>query len=172
MLCSQDLAAAGVCSRELVDVRDSLVLVNAFNDAEAYDLMLISSINLFEPSLLFENTFYRLYVADRFNNPPPPGSVISYENSGDCEAVSETQPLPDINKAGAFATNLVVSTQDYAQSLEEAQSADPDLVTIKLTLPNGSFTTKTYACKVYRCADDPDQFPQFSPRPPTCATGT
>ena len=171
VLCSQDLEAAGICSRELVDVRDSLVLVNAFNDAEAYDLMLISSINRFEPSLLFENTFYRLYVADKFNNPPPPGSVISYENSGDCEAVSETQPLPDINKAGAFATNLVVSTQDYAKSLEEAQNADPDLVTIKLTLPNGSFTTKTYSCKVYRCADDPDQFPQFSPAPPTCAAG-
>ena len=167
-LCSLPDEADAICSRNLVDVRDSLVLVNSFSDAESYELLLINQFSRSEPSLLLENTFYNVYVSDVFNNPPPPGSTINFESSGDCKPVTGSQPVPDTNKAGAFASTLVISTEDFAQSLEDAQGADPDLITLKLTLPNGSFTTKTYSCAVYRCADDPSNFPQFSPAPPSC----
>jgi hypothetical protein len=160
--------AGGICSRDLVDVRDSLVLVNGFSDAQSYELLLINQFSRSEPSSLYENTFYNLYISDVFNNPPPPGSTIDFEGNGDCEPVTESQPVPDTNKAGAFASTLVVSTQDYAQSLEDAESSDLDFIALKLTLPNGSFTTKNYSCVVYRCADDPSRFPQFSPPPPSC----
>lgn len=167
-LCTLQDEAEGICSRDLVDVRDSLVLVNGFSDAQSYELLLINKFSRSEPSSLYENTFYNLYISDVFNNPPPPGSTIDFEGSGDCEPVTESQPVPDTNKAGAFASTLVVSTKDYAQSLEDAESADLDFIALKLTLPNGSFTTKNYSCVVYRCADDPSQFPQFSPAPPSC----
>ena len=167
-LCRLQDEAAGICSRDLVDVRDSLVLVNGFSDAQSYELLLINQFSRSEPSSLYENTFYNLYISDVFNNPPPPGSTIDFEGSGDCEPVTESQPVPDTNKAGAFASTLVVSTQDYAQSLEDAESSDLDFIALKLTLPNGSFTTKNYSCVVYRCADDPSRFPQFSPPPPSC----
>ncbi|MCH1459708.1 MAG: hypothetical protein L7U64_05900, partial [Luminiphilus sp.] len=167
-LCSLQDEASGICSRNLVDVRDSLVLVNGFSDAERYEILLINQFSRSEPSSLYENTFYNVYVADVFNNSPPPGSTIDFEGSGDCEPVTESQPVPDTNKAGAFASTLVVSTKDYAQSLEDAESSDLDFIALKLTLPNGSFTTKNYSCVVYRCADDPSQFPQFSPPPPSC----
>lgn len=51
----------------------------------------------------------------------------------------------------------------------EGANSAPDKLTVKLTLPNGSFITETYACRVDRCADDPAQFPDFSPSPPACA---
>lgn len=168
VLCPLADEAEGICSRELVDVRDSLVIVNAFENAAHYDLLLINRYSRFEPTSLEENFFYDLYISDPFNNPPPPGTTIDFDGSGDCAPVTETPPVPDTNQAGAFSSSLVVATMDYTQSLEEAQGSDPDLITIKLSLPNGSFTTKTYACRVYRCADDPSQFPQFSPAPPSC----
>ena len=168
VLCPLADEAEGICSRELVDVRDSLVIVNAFENAAHYDLLLINRYSRFEPTSLEENFFYDLYISDPFNNPPPPGTTIDFDGSGDCAPVTETPPVPDTNQAGAFSSSLVVATMDYTQSLEEAQGSDPDLITIKLSLPNGSFTTKTYACQVYRCADDPSQFPQFSPAPPSC----
>ena len=168
VLCTTEQAETGVCSRELIDVRDSLVLVNAFSNADQYRIMLINRSSKREPSLLYENSWYDLYISDLFNNPPPPDTTVEFESSGDCEAVTETQPIPDLNKAGAFSTALIVSTADYAQSLEDALSGEPDSIKIKMTLPNGSFTTQIYSCYVYRCADDPSQFPQFSPAPPQC----
>ena len=110
-LCRLQDEAGGICSRDLVDVRDSLVLVNGFSDAQSYELLLINQFSRSEPSSLYENTFYNLYISDVFNNPPPPGSTIDFEGNGDCEPVTESQPVPDTNKAGAFASTLVVSTQ-------------------------------------------------------------
>ena len=170
VLCSTEQAQAGICSRDLIDVRDSLVLVNGFADADQYQIMLIGRSGKREPTLLYEDQSYNLYISDLFNNPPPPGSTVVFEGSGDCDAVTEVQPVPDLNKPGAFSASLIVSTADYTQSWEEAAGADPDLVRIKLTLPNGSFTSQTYSCRVSRCADDPSQF-NFSPPPPQCSSG-
>ena len=151
-------------------MRGSLVLVNSFSDASNFDIVVINSSER-EPSSLLGDQFYTVYVSDIFNNPPPPGSTISFEGSGECEALTEVPPIPDTNKAGAYAAALAVQTNDFAQPLEEAANSAPDELTVKLTLPNGSFVTETYACPVDRCADDPAQFPNFSPAPPACAAG-
>ena len=105
-LCRLQDEAEGICSRDLVDVRDSLVLVNGFSDAEQYELLLINQFSRSATSLLVENSFYNVYISDKFNNPPPAGSTIDFEGSGDCEPVTESQPVPDNNKAGAFASSL------------------------------------------------------------------
>ena len=167
VLCRQADAETGVCSRELINVRDSLVLVNSFSDASNFDIMVINSSER-EPSSLLGDQFFIVYVSDIFNNPPPAGSTISFEGSGECEALTEVPPISDTNKAGAYAAALAVQTNDFAQSLEEAANSAPDQLTVKLTLPNGSFITETYACRVDRCADNPNDFPNFSPSPPQC----
>ena len=77
--------------------------------------------------------------------------------------------MADTNKGWRLCWALAVQTNDFAQSLEEAANSAPDKLTVKLTLPNGSFITETYACRVDRCADDPAQFPDLckSPSPPS-----
>ena len=97
VLCHQADAETGVCSRELVNVRGSLVLVNSFSDASNFDIMVINSSER-EPSSFLGDQFYTVYVSDIFNNPPPAGSTISFEGSGECEGLTEVPPIPDTNK--------------------------------------------------------------------------
>ena len=145
VLCPDSLDGAGVCSRELLNVRDSLVLVMGFSDASDYQLMAIrnkaSAQN--EPSRLDDDESYIIYIADHFNNPPPAGSTISYEGSGRCDVLTPAPTIGDSNRAGAFAVAFAVSTADG-----EEETADPDQVSILMTLPNGSTTVKTYACEI------------------------
>ena len=164
VLCGLDEEAAGICSRELVNVRDSLVLVNGFADASNYDLMVVGS-DKREPSTLRGGRIYSIYTSDIFNNPPPPGTTLTFEGSGECEALNEVPPIPDTSRAGAYTSSLVVSTNDYSQSPEDEVAAPPDQITIKLTLPNGSFIQETYECRVLGCSDV-----EFSPIPAVCQT--
>ena len=166
VLCGLEEEAAGVCSRELVNVRDSLVLVNGFSDASSYDLMLVGT-DKREPSKLRGDRIYSIYTSDIFNNPPPPGTTLTFEGSGECEALNEVPPIPDTNGAGAYAASLVVNTNDYSLTSEEEASAPPNQITIKLTLPGGSFIQETYSCTVLRCADV-----DFSPIPAICDTSS
>ena len=145
VLCQTSDAATGVCSRDLVNVRDEVVLVEAFSDPGAYALLTIDSVGD-EPTDLVRDQNYTLYVADIFNNPPPPGSTISYEGSGRCDVLTPAPTIGDLNYPHAFAANFAVSTQDG-----EDPTADPDQVSILLTLPNGGVAVKTYSC----CVQDP-----------------
>ena len=164
VLCGLDEEAGGICSRELINVRDSLVLVNGFSDASSYDLIVVGS-DKREPSTLRGGRIYSIYTSDIFNNPPPPGTTLTFEGSGECEALNEVPPIPDTNRAGAYTSSLIVSTKDYSRSPEDEAAAPPDHITIKLTLPNGSFIEETYACRVLGC----DNF-DFSPTPAVCQT--
>ena len=150
VLCLDSRAATGICSRDLLNVRDSLVLVMGFSDASDYQLMAIrqKAFAQSEPSKLDGDESYVIYIADHFNNPPPAGSTISYEGSGRCDVLTPAPTIGDTSRAGAFGVAFAVSTADG-----EDPSADPDQVSILLTLPNGSTTVKTYACEV----EDPIQ---------------
>ncbi len=146
ILCQPEDDAVGICSRDLLNVRDSLVIVNSFSDAGAFELLVIEADEGNEPGpgdLLDGGETYLLYVADTFNNPPPPGSSISYEGSGRCDVLTPAPTIGDSNRAGAFAVAFAVSTADG-----EEPSADPDQVSILFTLPSGSTTVVTYGCEV------------------------
>ena len=125
-------------------------MVNAFSNASSYDIIVINNSDR-EPSTLQGDQRYPVYVSDIFNNPAPPASTLTFEGSGECEALTEGSPIPDINEAGAYAAAL-----------------PPDRLTVRLTLPNGSFIEETYSCRVDRCAENPDELPDFSPAPPAC----
>ena len=150
VLCPDSLDLEGVCSRDLVNVRDSLVLVMSFSDASAFELLVIEDDERNEPNdrdPLDGEESYTLYVADIFNNPPPAGTTISYEGSGRCDVLTPAPTVGDSNRAGALGVAFAVSTADF-----EDKPADPDQVSIILTLPNGSKTVATYGCKV----EEPD----------------
>jgi len=163
VLCQPDDAAAGICSRDLLSVSDTLVLINSFSNAENFTLMAINS-SLREPLALQGGQTYTLYVSDYFNNPPPPESAITYEGSGRCDVLTPAPTIGDTSRAGAFAVSFAVSTADG-----EEPTADPDQVSILLTLPSGSQTVKTYSCDVEEPPEPVDcNDPNFSPAPPTC----
>ena len=111
VLCQPDAEAVGICSRELLNVFDSVVLINSFSNASNFALMAINSA-LREPLTLQGGQTYTLYVADTFNNPPPPESKITYEGSGRCDVITPTPTIGDTNRAGAFAVSFAVSTAD------------------------------------------------------------
>lgn len=142
VLCQPDDAAAGICSQDLLTVSGSLVLINSFSNADNFTLMAINSA-LRQPTALQGGQTYTLYVSDYLNNPPPPDSVISYQGSGRCNVITPAPTIGDTSRAGAFAVSFAVSTADG-----EAATADPDQVSILLTLPSGSQTVKTYSCDV------------------------
>lgn len=151
VLCPDSLAQTGGCSRDLLNVRDSVVLVMSFKDAGAFELLVIEADERNEPDsrdLLDGDEIYILYVADVFNNAPPAGSSISYEGSGRCDVLTPAPTIGDSNRAGAFAVAFAVSTADG-----EEPTADPDQISFLLTLPNGSTTVTTYGCEV----EDPVQ---------------
>jgi len=146
VLCPDSLSEQGHCSRDLLNVRDSVVLVMSFSDANAFELLVIEDDERREPGdgdPLCRNDNYTLYVADIFNNPPPAGTSISYEGSGRCDVLTPAPTIGDSNRAGAFAVSFAVSTADG-----EEPTADPDQISILMTLPNGSTTVTTYACAV------------------------
>ncbi len=164
VLCRPEDAAVGICSRELLNVRDQLVLINAFDVASDYDLLVIEADERNEPGSsdpLDDGELYLLYIADIFNNPPPGGSEVSFQGSGRCDVTTPAPTIGDTNRAGAFTVSFAVATADG-----EDPTADPDQVSILLTLPNGSITVATYSCLV----EDPvpadpggDGGPDFSP---------
>jgi len=164
VLCQPDDAAAGICSRDLLSVSDTLVLINSFSNAENFTLMAINS-SLREPLALQGGQTYTLYVSDYFNNPPPPDSAITYEGSGRCDVLTPAPTIGDTSRAGAFAVSFAVSTADG-----EEPTADPDQVSILLTLPSGSQTVKTYSCDVEEPPKPIDcDDPSFSPPPSGCS---
>jgi len=145
VLCQDSDAATGVCSNNTLNIGDNLVLVMGFSDASAYSLEVIDIADTDRPNggKLRRDENYNLYVSDRFNNPPPPGSEISFEGSGRCDVLTPAPTIGDSNAAAAFAMGLSVSTDGCADP-----SADPDNVSIILALPNGSKKVWTYSCEV------------------------
>jgi hypothetical protein len=139
------------------------VLINSFSNADNFTLMAINSA-LLEPTALQGGQTYTLYVADVFNNPPSAESTISYQGSGRCDVITPAPTIGDTSRAGAFAVSFAVSTADG----EEA-TAEPDQVSILLTLPSGSQTVRTYSCDVEEPPEPVDcNDPQFSPPPAAC----
>jgi hypothetical protein len=165
VLCRQSDDDIGVCSRDLLNVRDSIVVINSFSSGSSFDLLVIEADEGNEPDgndPLDDGEIYVLYVSDIFNNPPPAGTEISYEGSGRCDVLTPSPTIGDTNRPGAFGVSFAVSTADG-----EAPTADPDQVTIIMTLSNGATSVATYPCRV----EDPEpdtgtdggDGPDFSP---------
>lgn len=93
------------CSRDLVNVRDSLVLVMA--SESDFDILLIDNNTNRVPSIIRAGRSYTVYVADIFNNAPAGGSSVSVSGEDGCEVLGGNLDIevPDSNRAGAFASS-------------------------------------------------------------------
>lgn len=108
-LCPQALADAGDCSRELVHVRDDLVIVmsgqqgltvldNATNTPISGGITLTSG----GPSLSL-----RAVAADFYNNLPSAGATLTITADG-CEILGEGGTVPNSNGRGAYFVDFTV----------------------------------------------------------------
>ena len=157
VLCSQEDEAAGICSRELLNLSQSLEVILS-PGAAGYDMLIVDS-NGREPSNLSGRT-YMLYVSDFYNNPPPGQTAITFAGSGGCSTVADSiiVPLPSRSQPGAVGYPFTVA--EDPTPVDPTTNPDPDQITVTLTLPSGNFIKKTLSCQVDRidCS-----LPDFSP---------
>jgi hypothetical protein len=100
------------CSRELINVRNSTVLILSAGDG-TWDIITVTQSgaeikNAAEGgSTLRYATTYRVYISDIFNNAPPAGSSIAVSAGGDCAINSETSfTVPTTPARGAFGLSV------------------------------------------------------------------
>jgi hypothetical protein len=108
-LCPQALADAGDCSRELIHVRDDLVIVMSGQQAltvldNATNTPISGGITLTAggPSLSL-----RAVAADFYNNLPSAGATLSITADG-CEILGEGGTVPNSNSRGAYFVDFTV----------------------------------------------------------------
>jgi hypothetical protein len=157
VLCREQDEAMGICSRELLHTFASEVIVLA-PFVDEYYALIVDDRGREETNPSGGN--YLLFVSDLFNNPPPAGTEISVAGTGGCSVVEGdvTIPAPSRNTPGAYTFPFTVA-EDPAP-VEEG--AEPDTITVQVTMPDGNYTKRTYACGVERVNCDE---PQFSPGP-------
>ncbi|MDP5055036.1 MAG: hypothetical protein NWP69_14705, partial [Congregibacter sp.] len=106
------------CSRDLVNVRSSIVLTLT---ASAQNLQALAAKRPDSPrvatNILLEGSLYDIYVADLYNNAPGAGTVLTFRPDQDCAIVfpeNTGEPLvvtvPDlIGQTGAFTTTIRIN---------------------------------------------------------------
>ena len=140
------------CSRDLLDVRDDIVIV--MSGAMAI-IMVDNRSN--QVDTIREDTLHTAYLADQYNNPPAADSTITVATKGDCSLVNDpTTSIADTNVIGAFGIPIQIEGEGESGSLT-------------ITATNGGITTsRTFACSTTPPPDPCD----FSPQPPECLVPT
>jgi hypothetical protein len=137
------------CSRELVNVRNSIVLT------------LSSSVNNLSTLLTRGRTVvsntrggnsYDLHIADVYNNPPGAGTTIAFEATGDCEILPTDEVIvPSLGGArGAFTVPFSV-TPIPIETDDDDNRTGPEAGRIIVTATDpgdngGSAVIASYAC--------------------------
>ena len=153
--------AAGICSRDLVQLSQNLELILSPGE-KGYDFLVVDRNGNEKPTdALYGGNTYQLYVADLYNNPPPGLTNITITGGGGCSVINAvtTVPLPSSNIAGAYRVSFAVATDIESERSE----SDPDRVEIALTLPSGNAIKRRYNCPVNRPCDPDDPVRDFHP---------
>ncbi|MDB2645023.1 hypothetical protein N9Y37_11280 [Luminiphilus sp.] len=160
VLCRVEDEAAGICSRDLVQLSQNLELILSPGE-KGYDFLVVDRNQREADRALYGGNTYQLYVADLYNNPPPGLTNITITGGGGCSVINAvtTVPLPSSNIAGAYRMSFAIA----ADIESERSESDPDRVEIALTLPSGNGTRRTYNCPVSRQCDPEDLSAGFSP---------
>ena len=130
------------CSRELVHVRDSsMLLLTPSQSGRHY-------FNLAEGSRLRgqveEGGIYRLYISDIFNNPPVAGDTLTVETSGDCELLTKSSvDLVDTLRPGAYTLPIEVEGPGEEGSTDLVRTGT---ITITLETERGGKSEVAYSC--------------------------
>ena len=147
------------CSRDLVEVRDSIVLVLS---STVQELNVLAARRIDRPSTatntLQEGFTYDIHVADLYNNPPGEGTALIFTGVEDCvvafpePARTYTQTVPDLPEKGAYTVPVRINGTGAAGGGRLSVSArEPD----DQGEPDANGTTRllgTFACST-RCND-------------------
>ena len=78
--------AAGVCSRDLVQLSQNLEIILSPGE-KGYDFLVVDRNGNEKPAqTLYGGNTYQLYVADLYNNPPPGLTNITITGGGGCSS--------------------------------------------------------------------------------------
>ena len=160
VLCREEDEAAGICSRELLHLSQSIEIILS-PDEQGYEFLLVDR-NLRESgNALYGGNTYQMYVSDQYNNPPPALTEITVSGRGGCSTINGTNvvPLPSDSKPGAYGFSFAVA----ADIESELSATNPDEVEVRITLPNGNSIYRVYRCPVSRACDPDDPGAGFSP---------
>ena len=147
------------CSRDLVEVRDSIVLVLS---STVQRLNVLAARRIDRPSTatdtLQEGFTYDIHVADLYNNPPGQGTALIFTGVDDCvvtfpePARTYTETVPDLASKGAYTVPVRINGTGAAGGGRLSVSArEPD----DQGEPDANGTTRllgTFACST-RCND-------------------
>ena len=147
------------CSRDLVEVRDSIVLVLS---SSVQELNVLAARRIDRPSTatdtLQEGFTYEIHVADLYNNPPGKGTALIFTGVEDCvvtfpePARTYTETVPDLASKGAYTVPVRINGTGAAGGGRLSVSArEPD----DQGEPDANGTTRllgTFACST-RCND-------------------
>jgi hypothetical protein len=121
------------CSKELLQVSDSLVMVMSSQSTFSTVLVRGSSV----VTSVAENSSYTAFVADEYNNQPAGGSTVSLSFTGDCKALGESSfSVVDSNARGAFV----------ASPIQIEGGGCPGTMTVSVNASGGTPSTRTYSC--------------------------
>ena len=123
------------CSKELLVVSDSLVLVmSAQSD---FSTVMVRQGGSQVVTTLQEGQSYVAHVADLYNNRPAGGSTVALATKGDCSLLTESSfRVPDSNARGAF----------NAGSIQIEGDGCPGTMTVTVSGSGGVPATRTYSC--------------------------
>ncbi len=145
------------CSRELVNVRDDIVIT--MNDDPDFFIILTRGGSVVSSTV--HGSTQIAYVSDQYNNPPAAGSTVSLSATDDCEIVGATSyTVPNLYFQGAYGVP-VVTRRDPDATPDEFIAGN---LVVTLTSTTGTIVSETYACD--GTAPDPCS---FSPQPPECS---
>jgi hypothetical protein len=136
-LCPREGEQAGWCSRELLHVRDDIVLVMGFStDSDYFDIQLVNERTERVVTSVRQGDPFVAYIADVFNNPPAGGTEITVSADGDdCELITPTTfTAPDTSRPGAFGIPIRV----------DSANGTGGVGTITVNVGEGSF--RTFSC--------------------------
>lgn len=141
------------CSRELVNVRDSLTLTLSGSDiGNGWYFNLARESNGVTVTRTQPNTRYIMYVSDIFNNPPPGESTINITVDGGCVLLSDDSiTIPNIsNGQGNGAYGFLVQTAGEGEGVGSAT------VTVTSSGDREVTQSTTFECQLIAPTPPPD----------------
>ncbi|MEP4146604.1 MAG: hypothetical protein ABJL54_05235 [Halioglobus sp.] len=147
------------CSRELLNVRDSAVLI--LSTDPNWEIALYNGRTPISSGTTFGNT-YTAYVSDIFNSKPTAGSSVNVAVSGACEITGKDSfEVPNTTAPGAFSLSFTQAGEvEYASCKGESRPDASGELTITLSPKDGGPDySESWACTA-KITDNKDDCPE------------
>jgi hypothetical protein len=134
------------CSRELVHVRDQIVLGLARDD---WAMIMVRGGSVVSRTV--HGASQQIYISEAYNMRPPGGSTISVAADGDCEILSETSiPVPNNARKGAFGIEVRTGQPDGADGT-------PGVLRVTLNPVDSLAFTRIFDCQIFVPPPEPEE---------------